>query len=65
MSLIVDASVAVKWFVEEPDSDRARQLEFADEDLIAPDLALAEVGNALWKKAVRREFKRANLTSAM
>ena len=50
MSLIVDASVAVKWVVEEPGSDKALSL-FADEDdLAAPTLIIAEVGNALWKK---------------
>ena len=50
MTLIVDASVAVKWVVDEPGSDKALAL-YADEgDLAAPTLILAEVGNALWKK---------------
>src|SRR5437660_5306901 len=50
MTLIVDASVAVKWVVDEPGSDKALSL-YADEgDLTAPTLILAEVGNALRKK---------------
>ena len=49
MSLIVDASIAVKWVADEPDSDRARAIFLADE-CCAPDLILAELGNALWKK---------------
>ena len=53
---IVDASVAIKWFLPEPDDDKARLLLEADHDLLAPDLLIAEVGNVLWKR-----FKRAEL----
>ena len=48
---VVDASVAVKWYVQE--SDRARALRLRDDyakrrvDLLAPRLILYEVGNAL------------------
>jgi predicted nucleic acid-binding protein len=48
MSLIVDASVATKWFFQEVQWDVART--FLSTDLIAPDLILAEVGNAAWKR---------------
>jgi predicted nucleic acid-binding protein len=51
MSLIVDASVAVKWLADEPGSVDARALGNRDEALIAPELVIAEVGNALWKKS--------------
>ena len=51
MSLIVDASVAVKWFAEEPQSDEAEAILAGPDDLHAPDLILAELGNALCKKA--------------
>lgn len=50
MSLIVDASVAVKWFSEEEQSDLAETLLASMELLIAPDLVIAEIGNALWKR---------------
>ena len=53
MSLIVDASVAVKWFAAEENSDRARALFAGGEALIAPDLVLAEVSNVMWKKLRR------------
>jgi predicted nucleic acid-binding protein len=53
MSLIVDASVAVKWFAAEDNSDRARALFASGEELIAPDLVLAEVSNVMWKKLRR------------
>src|SRR5215208_2674995 len=53
MSLIVDASVAVKWFAAEDGSDRAEALLATGEALIAPDLVLAEVSNVMWKKLRR------------
>jgi predicted nucleic acid-binding protein len=46
---VVDASVAIKWFVEEAGSDKARSLSRAR--LEAPDLLLIECANILWKKA--------------
>jgi predicted nucleic acid-binding protein len=50
--LVVDASVAVLWTLEQPGSDRAAALS-AEDGLIAPSLIVAEIGNAVWK-AVRR-----------
>ena len=50
--MLVDASVALKWFVPEADSETAVAL-LTDNQLSAPDLILVEVGNALWK-ALRR-----------
>ena len=55
MSLVVDASVVIKWFIHEPLHDGARQLLDGRESLHAPDLLIAEVGNVAWKKAVRGE----------
>lgn len=48
MTRIVDTSVAVKWIAAEEDSTAARAL--IGEPLIAPDLLLAELSNAVWKK---------------
>lgn len=48
--LVVDASVAVKWFVPEAHSGHAVMLLRADRELLAPDLIWVEVGNVLWKK---------------
>jgi predicted nucleic acid-binding protein len=51
--VVVDSSVAIKWFVAEPHSDEARLVLDAYRagmlDLIAPDLIHAEVGNIAWK----------------
>jgi predicted nucleic acid-binding protein len=47
LNLVIDASVLVKWFIDEPGADRAAALRGGE--LAAPDLILVEVGNALWK----------------
>jgi len=53
--VIVDASVAFKWIFIEEGSDRAAAFLGRD-DVRAPTLLLAEVGNALWKKGLRGEL---------
>ena len=50
MILIVDASVAVKLLVEEPDWELAVDIVAKTEAPIAPEWIKAEVGNALAKK---------------
>ena len=50
MTLVVDASVACKWLVEEDGSEAAAAVLDGGESLVAPDLIVAEVCNALWRK---------------
>lgn len=54
--VVVDASVAVKWFIPEELSADARMFLAAEYELLAPDLLWAELGNVLWKKHRRREL---------
>jgi predicted nucleic acid-binding protein len=54
LSVVVDASVALKWVFDEPDSAAAVALR--NEELIAPALWLAEAANALWRRAQRGEI---------
>jgi predicted nucleic acid-binding protein len=49
---IVDASVAVKWFVAEADSLVADELSAGNHRLFAPRLLLTEVANVLARKAM-------------
>ncbi len=53
---VVDASVAVKWFLPEIHSEAAGKILEARQKLLAPDLIWAEVGNTLWKKILRKEI---------
>ena len=55
--LVIDASVAVKWFLPEPYSINAIRLLDAGHELIAPDLIIPECGNVLWKKWLRQELE--------
>ncbi|MEJ0077381.1 MAG: type II toxin-antitoxin system VapC family toxin [Alphaproteobacteria bacterium] len=52
MTIVVDASVAMRWSVTLSQSDRAEALLQYDEPIIAPDLVLAEITNAALKAAV-------------
>jgi predicted nucleic acid-binding protein len=54
MKWVVDASVAAKWLAPEAESAQAQAL--LDDELLAPDLLFAEVGNILWKKQSRGEI---------
>jgi predicted nucleic acid-binding protein len=53
--LVVDSSVAIKWFVDEDESEDALRLRNRHQ-LVAPDLLVAECVNAFWKKARRGEL---------
>jgi predicted nucleic acid-binding protein len=54
---VVDASIAVKWVVEENGTPQALELR-RRANLIAPELLVAECANILWKKVVREELSK-------
>ncbi|MBZ8181549.1 type II toxin-antitoxin system VapC family toxin [Oscillatoria salina] len=51
--LVVDSSVAIKWFIPQPYSSEAQKILNAYQSgsllLLAPELIYAEVGNIVWK----------------
>lgn len=59
MRLVVDASVAIKWLLDEVGSAHAHhflgRFRTGEDELIAPDLIVSEVGNALRSAAVLRK----------
>jgi predicted nucleic acid-binding protein len=65
---VLDASVAVKWFVDEQGSEKATQLRemYVDGkvDFAAPDLLKYEVANALRSHPIA-QIDRATLTKAL
>ncbi len=54
MSIVVDASVALKWVLNESGQEYAEAL--LDQDLIAPSLWLLEAANVLWRLSRRGEL---------
>lgn len=54
--LVVDASVAIKWYIPEAGSAAAVMVLEGEAALHAPDLLVAELGNILWKKVRRGEL---------
>jgi predicted nucleic acid-binding protein len=58
VTVVVDASVALKWYVGEVDSDAARAIFAGEQDVIAPELVVAEISNASWKLLRRGEIDR-------
>ncbi len=55
-SIVVDASVAIKWFIPEVHAIDASRLLQTNFKFLVPDLIFAEVGNILWKKCRRKEL---------
>ena len=53
MTLVVDASVGLKWVLDEPDSHLAQALAEGEEALLVPDFWLNEACNVCWVQ-VRR-----------
>jgi predicted nucleic acid-binding protein len=56
VALVVDASVALKWVLQEPDSHLAQALAEGDETLLMPDFWLNEACNVLWLQVRKRIF---------
>jgi predicted nucleic acid-binding protein len=56
LTLVIDASVACKWFIAEPLSDHAEALLVDPTSRIAPDLIIPEVCNVARTKLRRGEI---------
>jgi predicted nucleic acid-binding protein len=49
MTIVVDASVAARWFLHMERREAALALLTSDERIIAPDFTLVELANTAWK----------------
>ena len=65
MTFIVDASVALLWLIDLPASKEAEQLLQRDETIIAPDILVPEIANALWKTVTFAGLPSAEAQDAM
>jgi predicted nucleic acid-binding protein len=65
VTVVVDASVATKWVLPEDGSDRATALRRPGEEFIAPSLIAAEIGNAVWKRVIWKDFSTADALRAL
>ena len=54
VTLVIDASVALKWVLEEPDSHLAQALAEGEEELLVPDFWLNEATNVCWLQVRKR-----------
>ncbi len=68
-AVVVDASIALKWVLDEPDSDKAEILltGWIDKGLVilAPALLAYEVTNSLYRKARKGEITRDRARKAL
>ena len=59
MRYVLDCSVALKWFFQEPLSDRAivllARVQEGEAQLVAPDCIVPELGHALYLALAERE----------
>ena len=62
-TFVIDASVALKWFLPEVEAEPARRVLAARPNLVAPDLLFAEAGNALWKRVRAEEMTAGEATA--
>jgi predicted nucleic acid-binding protein len=56
-TFVIDASIAIKWVVEEEGTREALVL-YRRAKLIAPELLVPECANILWKKTQRNELSK-------
>lgn len=63
MKCVVDANIAIKWVMPEPDSNSA--LALLDHGLLAPALLLPECLNVLWHKRIKQELDEAESDVAL
>lgn len=63
--IVVDASIAFLWLVDEPDRWGATRLLETQSTLLSPDFMMVETANALWKKVRRKEIDSADVEQAV
>ncbi len=63
--LVVDASVGLKWYLDETHAAAARLLLNGKDELSVPHLFFTEIGNVLWKRWRRRQISAQVVVAAL
>jgi predicted nucleic acid-binding protein len=63
VKLVIDANVAVKWYIDEEYSELARGILRAAAEMHVPDFFYEEVTNTFWKRARGGEIDAAAVSS--
>lgn len=64
MTVVIDASVAIKWVLQETGSEAAARIQ-REELLAAPDFMIIECANVFWGKARRGDISQAEAELAL
>jgi predicted nucleic acid-binding protein len=65
MTLVVDANVAVKWFVQQQGTDDARRVQAYRGPLVAPAMLIAETANGLWRHVANGDISATHAQAAV
>jgi predicted nucleic acid-binding protein len=65
LTLLVDTSVIVKWFLDEPGREAALNVLDSDERLDCLDFGLAEIANVLWRRVRKKDIVFGQAQSAL
>jgi predicted nucleic acid-binding protein len=65
VALVADASVGLKWVLQQPDSHLAETLLAAEPDLLVPDFWLGEATNVLWLQVRRKRLTQDEARNAL
>lgn len=57
MNLVVDATIAIRWFVAAPRWEAARALKEPGVQFFAPEIVLADIGDLLERLVAERELE--------
>ncbi|MGD0886789.1 MAG: type II toxin-antitoxin system VapC family toxin [Thermodesulfovibrionales bacterium] len=55
---VVDASIAIQWYLPEDYSEYAERLLSPEIELLIPDLLFSELANIVWKQVIRHDYAR-------
>jgi predicted nucleic acid-binding protein len=65
VTIVIDTSVIVKWFVEEEGHEEAVRLLQSGERRLCPDIALAETANVLRRRLRMKEISQEQMVDAI